>query len=80
MITGMESRTITIPVDPRVEQAWNAADDTERQKIQVLFNLLLGELISDERPSLEKIMDEVGWEAEARGLTPEILESILKDG
>ena len=79
IIGGMESRTITIPVDPRVERAWNAADDAERRKLQVLFNLLLGELISDERPSLEKIMDEVGREAEARGLTPEILESILKD-
>jgi hypothetical protein len=76
----METRTITILVDPRVEQAWNAADDAERRKLQVLFNLLLGDLISDERPSLEKIMDEVGREAEARGLTPEILESILRDG
>ena len=72
--------TITIPVDQQVAQAWNAAGEQERRKLQVLFNLLLGGLISDERPSLEKIMDEVGREAEARGLTPEILESTLKDG
>jgi hypothetical protein len=72
--------TITIPVDQQVAQAWEAAGEQERRKLQVLFNLLLGGLISDERPSLEKIMDEVGREAEARGLTPEILESILKDG
>jgi hypothetical protein len=28
---------------------------------------------------LEQIMDEIGREAAARGMTPEILDSILKD-
>jgi pantoate kinase len=75
----MESRTITIPVDPQTAQAWNAADQQERRKAEVLVNLWLGELFAGEPPSLEKMMDEAGRKAKERGLTPEILESILKD-
>ncbi len=75
----MPNSTITIPVGERVEQAWNAADEGERQKVQVLIGLWLDELFSKEPPSLEKLMDEVGRKAKARGLTPEILESILRD-
>jgi hypothetical protein len=71
--------TITIPVDQRIQQAWNAADEQERRKVQVLVNLWLAELFADELPSLEKLMDEIGRKAQARGLTPEILESILRD-
>lgn len=76
---GMESRTITIPVDPQVAQAWEAAGEQERQKAQVLLGLWLREVLSEKRRSLEEIMEEAGRRAEARGLTQEILDSILKD-
>jgi hypothetical protein len=71
--------TITIPVDQQVAQAWNAADEQERQKAQVLVGLWLLEVLSEKRRSLEEIMEEAGRKAEARGLTQEILDSILKE-
>ena len=47
--------------------------------MQVLLSLRLQDLTSaPRRRSLEEVMDEIGAEAEARGLTPEILESILR--
>jgi hypothetical protein len=71
--------TITIPVDSQVAQAWEAADEQGRQKAEALVGLWLREVLSEKRRSLEEIMDEAGREAEARGLTQEILDSILKD-
>jgi hypothetical protein len=71
--------TITIPVDQQVAQAWEAAGEQERQKAQVLVGLWLREVLSEKRRSLDEIMEEAGREAEARGLTQEILDSILKD-
>ena len=71
--------TITIPVDQQVAQAWNAADEQERQKVQVLVGLWLREVLSEKRRSLDEILGEAGRKAEARGLTQEILDSILKE-
>jgi hypothetical protein len=45
----------------------------------VLVGLWLREVLSEKRRSLDEIMEEAGREAEARGLTQEILGSILKD-
>ena len=56
---------------------------TERQnqqKIQVLLNLWLRDLTLPSTRSLSEVMDEISAKAEARGLTPEILDSILHSG
>jgi len=71
--------TITIPVDHQVAQAWNAADEQERKKAQVLVGLWLREVLSQKRRSLDEILEEAGRKAQTRGLTQEILDSILKD-
>jgi hypothetical protein len=42
-----------------------------------LSGLWLRELTSGENPPLEQILDEVGQKATARGLTPELLDSLL---
>jgi hypothetical protein len=78
IIVCMQS-TITIPVDQQVAQAWNAAGEKERQKAQVLVGLWLREVLSEKRRSLDETLEEAGRKAEARGLTQEILDSILKD-
>jgi hypothetical protein len=75
----MESRTITIPVDSQTAQAWNAADQQERRKAEVLVGIWLREVLSEKRRSLDEVMEEAGRKAQARGLTQEILDSILKD-
>ncbi len=68
---------ITIPVNPEIAKAYQEIDLTRRKKLELLFNILLRQEL-DNRP-LAEIMDEIGYKAQARGLTSEILESILAD-
>jgi hypothetical protein len=70
--------TITIPLDPQTAQVYNSAAPEEKRKIQALLRLWLREFASGEHPPLQQILDEAGRKAKARGLTPELLDSILK--
>ena len=70
--------TITIPVDPQTAQVYNSAAPEERRKIQALLSLWLRELATGDSPSLQQVLDEVGRKAKARGLTSEMLDSLLK--
>jgi hypothetical protein len=74
----MANPTITIPLDPQTARVYNSADPDQKRKIQALLSLWLRELTSSENPPLEQILDEVGKKAKARGLTPELLDSLLK--
>jgi len=70
--------TITIPVDPQTAQVYNSAAPEERRRIQALLSLWLRELATGDSPSLQQVLDEVGRKAKARGLTSEMLDSLLK--
>lgn len=73
----MLPQTISFEVDPDTASIFAAASPEERRKLQLLLRLRLRELtIGPSRP-LQQIMDEIGREAESRGLTPEIRESLL---
>ena len=74
----MANPTITIPVDPQTAQVYNSAAPEERRRIQALLSLWLRELATGNSPSLQQVLDEVGRKAKARGLTPEMLDSLLK--
>ena len=74
----MPNPTITIPLDPQTAQAYDSASPQEKRKLQALLSLRLRELASGEYPSLQKTLDELGRKAKDRGLTPEILDSLLK--
>ena len=74
----MPNPTITIPLDPQTARAYNSAAPEEKRKIQALLSLWLRELAGGGYPSLQQLLDEVGNKAKARGLTPEILDSLLK--
>jgi hypothetical protein len=78
MIT-MTNVTITMPVDEKTAQAFAAASPEDQRKLKLLLSLRLREITATPRKSLKEIMDEIGQQAEARGLTPEILESLLHD-
>jgi hypothetical protein len=69
--------TISIEVDERAARAFSEASAEERRKLQLLLDLRLRELTSGPVRPLKEIMDEIGARAAARGLTPEILESLL---
>jgi len=74
----MANETITIPLDPETARAYNSASPTEKRKMQALLSLWLRELAVTESLSLQQVLNEVGSKGRERGLTPEILDSILK--
>ncbi len=67
---------ITIPLDNETAKIYENAPQTDKKKMQILMSLWLREF---EKPSisLDGLMDDISRKAEARGLTPDILESIL---
>lgn len=75
----MSQLTITLPVDATTAQRYAAASPGERQKMHVLLRLRLREYVDMPPQSLQAVMDEIGANAHARGLTPEILEDLLRD-
>ena len=74
----MPNPTITIPLDPQTARAYDSAAPEEKRKMQALLSLWLRDLAAGEYPSLRKVLDDAGVKAKARGLTPEVLDSILK--
>lgn len=69
---------VSIPVDAATVRAYQTAS-ADDQKMQVLLRLRLRELTTTPPVSLHELMNEIGAEAEARGLTPEKLEVLLRD-
>jgi hypothetical protein len=74
----MSNPTITIPLDPQTARAYDSATSQEKRKMQVLISLWLRELAAGDYPPLQQVLDEAGRKAKERGLTPEILDSLLK--
>lgn len=68
--------TITLQVDADMAQAYGNAPDEDRSKLNLLMNLWLRQLTA-RSTSLSSLMDDISDEAQARGLTPEILEEML---
>jgi hypothetical protein len=75
----MATASISIEVDADSAQAYSAASEEQKRKLQLLLNLRLRELVAGPPRPLKEVMDEIGAEAEARGLTPEILDTMLHD-
>jgi hypothetical protein len=73
----MSTTTITIQVDTEAAKAFAEASPEAQRKMQLLLNLRLQDLTTAQGKSLQTVMDEIGARAEARGLTPEILQSLL---
>ncbi len=69
---------ITLTVDSEVARAYNSASPEEKRKLDLLVSLSLREATSSER-SLQEVMLEISEKARSRGLTPEILQSILEE-
>jgi hypothetical protein len=67
--------TISIEVEPEIARAYQEANLMERKKMQLILNSSLKQFIN--RRSLEEIIQEM--QAQANGLTQEILDEILED-
>jgi len=74
----METEPITIRVSPEAARVYKTATTEQQRKLEVLLSLRLTEVARTARP-LEEIMEQASREAQARGLTPEILESLLNE-
>ncbi len=74
----METRVIRIRVSTDAAQTYEAASDVEQRKLNALLSLKLSDVGRAQRP-LEVVMDEISRKAEERGMTSEILESILNE-
>jgi hypothetical protein len=72
----MAVEEITIRVDADAARAYRAATEEDRRKLDLLISLRLKDATRSRR-SLESLMDDISRKAQARGLTPEILEGIL---
>ncbi|WP_242052281.1 hypothetical protein [Phormidium sp. FACHB-1136] len=77
-IGPMETKTIQIRVSAEVAEQFEAASEEDRRKMEALLSLYLDDL-TQEKPSLEEIMESMSDYAQSKELTPEILESILND-
>jgi hypothetical protein len=74
----MQTEEITIRVDSEAARAYRAASEQDRRKFDLLLSLRLHDVLHPDR-SLKEIMQDIGRKAQERGLTPEILESILDE-
>jgi hypothetical protein len=74
----MQTEAITIHVDSAAAQAYRAASDQERKKLDILLSLRLQDALHPSG-SLTELVRELSRKAQERGLTPEILESILHE-
>ena len=72
----METKSITIRVSPEAALTYETASADQQRKLDALLSLKLSQVALDKRP-LETIMSELSHKAQERGLTPEILKSIL---
>ncbi len=70
---------ITIPVDAELARLYQVASPELKHKIQLLLNLRLRSFLLEPPRSLSDIMDAIGKTAESHGMTPEILEELLRD-
>jgi len=75
----MTTQMLSIPVDETAARIYREAAPEERRKIEVMLSLNLTNWAKRSKQDFFDTMDRISEEAERRGMTPEILESILRD-
>ena len=75
----MATATISLDVDADAARAFAAASAEDRRKLQLLLSLRLLELTARPARPLNEVMDDICRYAEARDMTPELLDSLLHD-
>lgn len=74
----MKDHSITIPVDAEMAQIYNSLSKKDKQRYGLIVYLRLKEVVKESR-SLDEIIEDLSFKAQKRGLTPEILHSILSE-
>ena len=68
---------ITIQVDSKIAKAYREADPNKQQTRGHIWKLIIDEMLKND--NFEDIVDGIRQEVKEKGLTPEILEELLKD-
>lgn len=74
----MDTKNITIRVNAEVARIFETASEEQRRKLEALLSLKLSDVTRNKR-TLEEVMSKISQNAQARGLTPEILDSLLHE-
>lgn len=75
----MSTETITLEIDSEAAQAFKSVPISEREKLRILLGIWLKEYAKADTVSLKETMSETSRKAQSRGLTPEILKSIIEE-
>ena len=74
----MTTKSITVRVNAEAARIFETGSEEEKRKIEALLSLKLSQATREKR-TLEEVMSEISYKAQKRGLTPEILDSILHE-
>ncbi len=74
----MTTVPITIQVDPQAARAFTSVTPEMRRKLETLLSLRLLEATRNPE-SLARVMSEISRNAQAHGLTPDMLQGLLND-
>lgn len=74
----MQTEEITIRMDREAARAYRAASREDRRKLDLLLSLRVHDALRPGK-SLQELMGDLSRKAQERGLTPEILESLLDE-
>jgi hypothetical protein len=80
IMNNLQKITIQVPED--IAQVYNQASEIEKQEIITRISFFLKPTTTNKQQAIKKLrqtMTEIGNKAITRGLTPEILEDILKE-
>jgi len=75
----MPVASINIQLDDKSAQLYETTSEEKREQLRKLISFMVREFAESTPHSLLSLMDEMSREAEAKGLTPEILGTILSD-
>jgi len=75
----MLTETIILQVESDAARFYNDASPTDKEKLQALFGSWLKQYSEADVDFLKRTMDEISRNARSKGLTPEVLESLLAD-
>jgi hypothetical protein len=74
----MDTDIISIRVDAEAAKTFKSLSEEDRRKLEALLSIRLSE-VTQRGESLEAVMNEISEKAKERGLTPEILSSLLDE-
>ena len=71
--------TITISIPEPLANIYERASDADKVKAQWLIEVVLNDLFHNQADTLTNTVKEISQRATERGLTPNILDELLKD-